>query len=68
MMKKKADWPIRYCIMCEHLKYSPISDAFCGTTGKYLWLNGYRMVNGKYWPEGKSTSNYIPDWCPLENY
>lgn len=43
-MLKKPDWPIDQCEKCNYLKYTPISDAFCGKNNRYLWTNNKRLV------------------------
>ncbi len=68
LMQKKADWPIEFCVECRHKELTPIHDAMCAKTGKYLWINAGRMVSGKVWPEGKSEYSFMPEWCPLEKY
>jgi hypothetical protein len=63
-MKKKSDWPIECCEMCKYLSKTPIDDAVCDKTDKYLWLNSGRDLDGK----GFSSYKYMPEWCPLENF
>ena len=69
-MKKRVDWPIEFCEVCKHLGYSPIKDAICVKTGKYLWLNGFRLPSGMKLKHGKKFNfyEYMPEWCPLEDY
>ena len=64
-MKKKADWPIKYCEMCLYLSYSPIRDVICSKAKKYLWTNSYMLTDGS----GKTRPyEYMPEWCPLEKW
>ena len=66
-MKKKTDWYIEDCEDCKHLEHTPIRDALCQKTGKYLWTNDWKLTN----VPGREISKpykYIPSWCPLENY
>lgn len=65
-MKKKADWYIEDCEDCKHLEYTPIRDAVCKETGKYLWTNDGKLTNNPG-RERPKPYKYIPSWCPLEN-
>ena len=61
---KKADYPIECCEECKHLTYSPIRDAICDKTSKYIWLNTSVLPFDD--GGGKKPYKYIPKWCPLE--
>jgi hypothetical protein len=65
--KKKSNWPVEACDKCKYLFFTPINDARCKKVDKCLWLIGNRILE-KVDPLKVNTSNYMPSWCPLEDW
>jgi hypothetical protein len=67
-MKKKVDWPIVRCWDCNHLDLDIIDDAHCDLAKRRLWTNDKKVCKDNYPKPKDNIFNWMPDWCPLEDW